>query len=319
MSKKGKNKIYFYYDDKLQVHELKRYRLRMAGSVILSLVAVVGILLLINHFANDMLGIEHDKMSSLVKENQMLQQQLSTLTAEVQQLKSSVDTVYKQGDVLRLMVDLPELDKDTKIAGVGGAVLPVAPGSFSDDASDMLQTVMTDLAHLKGQMAIQEQSYQQIVRKTELNKGFFSALPALKPMEGYYSPTGFGLRMHPLLGIFRIHQGLDIINDVGTPVYASGDGTIEIAGQSNSGYGTMIVINHGYGYQSLYAHLSKALVREGQHVRRGDLIARSGRTGLVTGPHLHYEVRHNGVSENPVNFFFDDIKPQEYRTQIASR
>ena len=319
MSKKGKNKIYFYYDDKLQVHELKRYRLRMAGSVILSLVAVVGILLLINHFANDMLGIEHDKMSSLVKENQMLQQQLSTLTAEVQQLKSSVDTVYKQGDVLRLMVDLPELDKDTKIAGVGGAVLPVAPGSFSDDASDMLQTVMTDLAHLKVQMAIQEQSYQQIVRKTELNKGFFSALPALKPMEGYYSPTGFGLRMHPLLGIFRIHQGLDIINDVGTPVYASGDGTIEIAGQSNSGYGTMIVINHGYGYQSLYAHLSKALVREGQHVRRGDLIARSGRTGLVTGPHLHYEVRHNGVSENPVNFFFDDIKPQEYRTQIASR
>ncbi len=319
MSKKGKNKRYFYYDEKLQVHQVKWYRLRMVGSVVLSLAAVVGVLLLINHFTNDMLGIEHDKMSSLVKENQMLQQQLSTLTNEVHRLQTNLDTVYKEGDVLRLMVDLPELDKDTKVAGVGGAVAPVTSGTFSDNASALLNSVETDLAHLKGQMAVQEQSYQQIVKKAELNKGFFAALPALKPMEGYYSPTGFGLRMHPLLGIFRVHQGLDIVNDVGTPVYASGDGTIELAGQSSSGYGIMIVINHGYGYQSLYGHLSKVFVREGQHVRRGDLIARSGRTGLVTGPHLHYEVRHNGVSENPVNFFFDDIRPQEYQAQLASR
>ena len=319
MSKKGKNKVYFYYDDKLQIHEVKRYRLRMFGSGILSVIAVIGILILINHFSNDMLGIEQDKMSSLIKENQMLQQQLNLMSNEVKTLQSSVDTIYQQGDVIRLMVDLPELDKDTKFAGVGGAVTPPSVGSFSDHAAEMLHSVSADLLHLKGEMAVQEQSYNQIIRKAEANKGFFAALPALKPMEGYYSKSGFGLRMHPLLGIFKIHEGLDIINDVGTPVYASGDGTIEIAGQSSSGYGTMIVITHGYGYQSLYAHLSKVLVREGQHVRRGQMIARSGRTGLVTGPHLHYEVRHNGVSENPVNFFFDDITPQEYQTRIASR
>jgi murein DD-endopeptidase MepM/ murein hydrolase activator NlpD len=319
MSKKEKNKIYFYYDDKLQIHEVKRYRLRMIGTSLLSLAAVVGVFILINHFANDILGIEHDKMSSLVKENRMLQQQLSTINAEVKQLQSNIDSVDRQGDVLRLMVDLPQLDQETKSAGVGGAVMQAPLASFSDRASEMLQSVAMNLTHLKSEMAVQQQSYQQIVKKTEYNKGFFASLPALKPMEGYYSKTGFGLRMHPVLGIFKTHEGLDIINDVGTPVCASGDGTIEVAGQSEGGYGIMIVITHGYGYQTLYAHLSKVLVKEGQHVKRGDIIARSGRTGLVTGPHLHYEVRHNGVSENPINFFFDDITPQEYRTRIASK
>lgn len=319
MDKKGKNKIYFYYDDKLQIHEVKRYRLRMFGTGVLSVAAVAVILVLINHFANDFLGIEHDKMSSLVKENQMLQQQVAAITTQMNQLQSNVDSIDRQGDVLRLLVDLPELDKETKAAGVGGAVLQQSLSSFSDRASEELQSVVSGLSHLKSEMAVQEQSYLQIVKKTEYNKGFFAALPALKPMEGYYSKTGFGLRMHPVLGIFKTHEGLDIINDVGTPVCASGDGTVEIAGQSGGGYGIMIVLTHGYGYQTLYAHLSKVLVREGQHVKRGDIIGRSGRTGLVTGPHLHYEVRHNGVSENPINFFFDDITPQEYRSRIASR
>jgi murein DD-endopeptidase MepM/ murein hydrolase activator NlpD len=94
---------------------------------------------------------------------------------------------------------------------------------------------------------------------------------------------------------------------------------VEVAGQSGGGYGTMIVINHGYGYQSLYAHLSKVLVREGQRIKRGDLIGKSGKTGLVSGPHLHYEVRHDGVCLNPVNFFFDNLTAQQYRAQVASR
>jgi murein DD-endopeptidase MepM/ murein hydrolase activator NlpD len=179
--------------------------------------------------------------------------------------------------------------------------------------------VSTSLSRLKSEMAVQEQSYQQIVRKSEYNKGYFAALPALKPMDGFYSKSGYGLRMHPVLGIFRTHEGLDIVNDVGTPIYAAGDGTVEVAGQSGGGYGTMIVINHGYGYQSLYAHLSKVLVREGQRLKRGDLIGKSGKTGLVSGPHLHYEVRHDGICINPVNFFFDDLTPQQYRAQVASR
>ena len=144
-------------------------------------------------------------------------------------------------------------------------------------------------------------------------------MPALKPMEGEYSSKGFGLRMHPVLGIFKTHQGLDIANDVGTPVYAPADGIVEMAGHSGGGYGIVVVIRHGYGFQTLYAHLSKISVRDGQRIKRGDLIAKSGKTGLVTGPHLHYEVRYKGVSQNPIDYFLDDVSVAEYHRQIASR
>lgn len=318
MAKKGKKRIYFYYDDQLQVREVRWYHLRMIGKVGLSVIVVLAILLVVNHLINDVLGIEHDRLTSLMKENQVLQQQMVALTSQISQLQSNVDSIDRQGNVLRLMVDLPMIDQETRKAGTGGAVTePILP-SVSDQTGQVLQSVSASLSRLKSEMAVEEQSYRQIVRKTEYNKGYFAAIPALKPMDGYYSKSGYGLRMHPVLGIFRTHNGLDIINDVGTPVVASGDGVVEVAGLNGGGYGNMIVINHGYGYQSLYAHLSKILVREGQRVKRGDLIAKSGKTGLVSGPHLHYEVRHDGVSVNPVNFFFDDVTAQQYRAQVAT-
>jgi murein DD-endopeptidase MepM/ murein hydrolase activator NlpD len=125
------------------------------------------------------------------------------------------------------------------------------------------------------------------------------------------------MRIHPVLHIYRPHAGIDIINDVGTPVYASGDGVVRFAGRTEGGYGVVVEINHGYGYSSLYGHLSKVLVHPGKTVRRGDLIGRSGRTGLVSGPHLHYEVRKNGARQNPVDYFFDDVEAARYRTQLA--
>ncbi len=319
MGKGRKRKIYFFYDDQLQIHKVKRFHLRIVAIALSSLIVFIGLVLVINHFSSDALGIEHDRLSSLMKENQALQQQLSSITQQMKQVQSNLDSLGEQGDFLRLMVDLPEIDKETKSGGTGGAVIQPGLPSFSDHASELLQAVTTGLSQLKSEMAVQTQSYHQILGKAEFNKKYFASIPALKPMAGFYSKTGFGLRMHPVLGIFRVHDGLDIVNDVGTPVYATGDGTVEIAGPSESGYGIMIVINHGFGFQTLYAHLSKALVKEGQHVKRGDLIARSGRTGLVSGPHLHYEVRHNGVSENPVNFFFDELSPQDYHSRFASR
>ncbi len=137
-------------------------------------------------------------------------------------------------------------------------------------------------------------------------------------MEGYYIPHSFGMRLHPVLRIMRDHPGLDIANDVNTPVYASGDGVVRYSGRTGGGYGIMVELDHGFGYTSAYAHLSRALVREGQKVKRGQLIGRSGRIGLVSGPHLHYEVRLNGIRQNPLDYFFDDVSILEYRRQVGS-
>jgi murein DD-endopeptidase MepM/ murein hydrolase activator NlpD len=171
---------------------------------------------------------------------------------------------------------------------------------------------------LTREVKLQQVSYADIRKRNETNKQLFAHLPALKPMEGYYTVHGFGMRVHPVLGVFRMHEGIDIINDVGTDVYAAGDGVIRYAGRTGGGYGVAVDISHGYGYSSLYAHLSKVFVRVGQRVQRGELIGKSGRSGLVSGPHLHYEVRRNGVKQNPIDFFFDDVDAARYRTELAT-
>ncbi|HLX13421.1 MAG TPA: M23 family metallopeptidase, partial [Bacteroidota bacterium] len=193
--------------------------------------------------------------------------------------------------------------------------LPIA----SDQITSMIRGASSTIDKLTNEISLEKQNYEEISKKQNFNKEFFASMPALKPMEGYYSTNGFGLRMHPVLGIFKDHKGLDIINDVGTPVYASADGNIEIAGQTGGGYGIMILIDHGFGYETLYAHLSQVLVKEHAHVKRGDLIAKSGRTGLVSGPHLHYEVRYKGVIQNPVNYFLDDVKPSDLKSGVAEK
>jgi len=211
------------------------------------------------------------------------------------------------------------LDDATAKAGAGGALQIVDADVLSDDVGALLRTASSMVDQLKNETNVQMQSYRDINNKFEFNKDYFASMPALKPMEGVYSPNGFGVRMHPVLGVFKLHEGLDIINDVGTSVFASGNATVEFAGQSGGGLGTVMILNHGYGYQTLYAHLSKTLVREGDRVKRGELIAKSGRTGLVSGPHLHYEVHYKGVRRNPVDYFLDDVHPQQYLQQLAQK
>src|SRR5262249_32925369 len=205
----------------------------------------------------------------------------------VKELQGAVATLTEQGNRLRLLVDLPTLDKTTASGGIGGALEHPASADMPGAGTDALRTASDAIQGLEGRLKVQEQSYGEILRKYDYNKGYFAAIPALKPMEGFYSVGEYGLRMHPVLGIFKTHEGLDIVNDVGTPVVAAGDGVVQMAGQSGGGYGISIVIRHGYGYQTLYAHLSKVLVRAGQHVVRGQIIAKSGKSGLVSGPHLH--------------------------------
>ena len=122
-----------------------------------------------------------------------------------------------------------------------------------------------------------------------------------------------------MIGNLKRHEGVDIHGDVGTPIYATGDGEIEFTGPTGSGYGIALMINHGFGYKSWYAHLSKCVARSGQKVKRGSLIAYSGNTGRSTGPHLHYEVIRNGEKQNPVEYFVDDVDYEKIRAQLVDK
>ncbi len=315
---KGFNK-YYRTDEKLQLIELKWMRLKIGSISVFLVVVSLASILVVNKLSQDPLGLGYDKVNMLSHENGILREQLISMKSHMDDLQKVVDKLNVRGDELRLMADLPRMEKEVISAGTGGTVYQPDVSISSDGHSEILQSAMTSLQHLRSEIIVQQQSYDEIFNKYKYNKGYFASLPALKPMDGYYSVNGFGLRMHPVLGVSKTHEGIDIINDVGTPVYASGDGVITMSGQSGGGYGIAVAINHGYGYQSLYAHLSKVLVKDGQHVRRGDLIAKSGKTGLVSGPHLHYEIRRNGICQNPVDFFLNDMGAKEYQALASSR
>jgi murein DD-endopeptidase MepM/ murein hydrolase activator NlpD len=145
------------------------------------------------------------------------------------------------------------------------------------------------------------------------------SIPAIQPVSNknlMRIASGFGYRVHPIYKIMQFHSGIDFTAQTGTPIYATGDGVVSFASFDNSGYGMHVVINHGYGYQTLYGHMSRMKVRTGETIKRGEVIGYVGSTGASTGPHCHYEVIKGGSKIDPVNFFYNDLSPSEYEKMV---
>jgi murein DD-endopeptidase MepM/ murein hydrolase activator NlpD len=242
---------------------------------------------------------------TLKKENAFLRNKLGENADLYKKLNSSLDSLINVNNTLRIAANLPPVSEEEKIIGVGG-------GYFDNDVDFIGNAISEDLKQALGyvdevnrKVEFEKLQFQEISDKLKQNDKLFESLPAIKPCTGELGDR-FGMRRHPILNITRMHEGLDIITDIGSPVYASGNGRVEFVG-TRSGYGLCVEINHGFGYKTIYGHLSGAEVKEGQTVKRGFEIAKTGTSGLSTGPHLHYEVEHNGVKLDPLDFFFDDI------------
>ncbi|MDE6269955.1 MAG: M23 family metallopeptidase [Muribaculaceae bacterium] len=189
-----------------------------------------------------------------------------------------------------------------------------------DSLSDLqLVTDLSDKLDALDQMvATQSRSFDYLSAQASTLKERSSHIPAIQPINEKYLravASGYGYRSDPVYGTGKFHEGMDYSAHIGTPVYATGDGVVTEAGW-NSGYGNMIVIDHGFRYTTRYAHLSEMKVRPGQTVKRGDFIGRVGNTGKSTGPHLHYEVRLAGVPQNPVHYYYYDLSPKEYEELV---
>lgn len=168
---------------------------------------------------------------------------------------------------------------------------------------------------LTKELAIQSKSLDQILALAKTKENLLAAIPAIQPVRNENlkrMASGFGYRSDPFTKIRKMHQGMDFTAPTGSPIYATGDGVIARADAAASGYGNHIVIRHGFGYETLYAHLSKYKCRVGQRVKRGDVIGYVGSTGRSQGPHCHYEVHKNGNVVNPLNFYYGNISAAEY-------
>lgn len=180
--------------------------------------------------------------------------------------------------------------------------------------SEIVVTTTKKLAEIRKQLYIQSRSYDELINFAKNRESMLQSLPAIQPIlnkDLKRIGSGFGWRIDPVYHTTRFHAGLDFTAPIGTEIYATAQGTVSETGWKQ-GYGNAIQINHGFGYETLYAHLSAIKVRTGQRVKRGDIIGLVGNTGKSTGPHLHYEVRKNDKAVNPINYFFNDITPEEY-------
>lgn len=188
---------------------------------------------------------------------------------------------------------------------------------------ELVVNISKKLAILEKKIAAQSISYDSVVKMAKSKEDLLQSVPSIQPVSNddlTRIASGYGYRMHPIYKIMKMHTGIDFTADIGTPIFATGDAVVEQA-EIMSGYGQMVVLNHGFGYKTRYAHVSEYKCKPGQKVKRGDIIALVGNTGASVGPHLHYEVFFKGNHVNPVNFFFNDLTPEEFEQviQISSR
>jgi murein DD-endopeptidase MepM/ murein hydrolase activator NlpD len=165
------------------------------------------------------------------------------------------------------------------------------------------------------QIAYQQKSYDDINEMVKNKEQLLAAIPAIQPVSNKdlnRIASGFGYRIDPVYKVKKLHAGLDFAAPIGTPIYATANGTVKESSFNGGGYGNHVVINHGYGYETLYGHMVRIKARVGQKVKRGEVIGWVGSTGKSTGPHCHYEVHKNGTPVDPVYFFYNDLTPEQY-------
>ncbi len=300
------NKFYYYSQEKLKLVPLENFMSKAKWMVFFIILSSSIISVTLTKLFDDNPNVE-----LLVKQNKIIEKQfekeLQQLEVKYSGLKEKFTNLKLQSNDIRLAVNLEPLELDSKDFGIGGGDISNLMKLGVYNKNNKIIDLYNFVSDLEINLQIEKSNYNEILDKFEENIDLFDKIPAISPVT---SPIGdrFGMRYHPILKRKRMHHGLDYLSNIGVEVKAPGDGIVTYIG-TKGGYGKVVRINHGYGYETLYAHLSKFKVKKGQKIKRGEIIALTGNSGsLSTGPHLHYEVRHKGVTLNPRNFIFDDTK-----------
>lgn len=258
------------------------------------------------------------------KEKQ-LQREINELTLQYELLNNRMsgvtevldDISERDNNVYRTIFEAEPIPGSIRKAGFGGVDRYKELQGYNN--SDLMIETTKNLDKISKQLYIQSKSFDEVAKLVKSKAKLLSSIPAIQPIpnnELKHQPGGFGWRTHPIYKTPEFHPGMDFAAPEGTEIHATGDGIIERADDMSQGYGNHVVINHGYGYETLYGHMTKFVVHVGQQVKRGQLIGYVGSTGLSTAPHVHYEVHKNGEIVNPINFYYNDLTPEQYQKLI---
>jgi murein DD-endopeptidase MepM/ murein hydrolase activator NlpD len=242
---------------------------------------------------------------------EILDKRVEALSKVLQDLGDRDDNIY------RVIFESEPLPENLRSGGVNKSKIYAQLKNLPE--SKIITNTLSKLESLEKRTYVQSKSYDELTTLIKNKEALLASIPAIQPVSNKdlkRIASGFGYRIDPVYKTTRFHAGLDFTAETGTPVYATGDGVVEIAGPMGDGYGNKVVINHGYGYHTLYGHNSKVLVHVGEKVKRGQTIALVGSTGKSTGPHCHYEVWKNSSKIDPVNYFFNDLSPEQYEQML---
>jgi murein DD-endopeptidase MepM/ murein hydrolase activator NlpD len=250
------------------------------------------------------------ELKHLRKETKQQKVQIQSFASMIDDLKKQMAKLKDLDTKLRVITNISPPPQSAQMMGIGGReeptfseLYPVGTSSMDSQEQLLLQRMEQDLKVLKVETSRQELSFQELTEAMKDQRSLWAATPSVWPVRGWLA-SGFGNRVSPFTGRVAMHDGLDIAAPSGTPIAAPASGLVTYAGFDN-GLGKMIKIDHGYGMQTMYGHLSKIEARIGQKVKRGDVIGMVGSTGLSTGPHVHYEVHVNSVAVNPLRYILD--------------
>jgi murein DD-endopeptidase MepM/ murein hydrolase activator NlpD len=274
--------------------------------------AIVIVIIFVHHY-------ETPRTKAVTRENQRLITQIKLMQKDMLDIENVLDDIQQRDDnIYRVIFETDPIPSSIRKAGFGGVNKYAHLENLSN--SELIISTARKLDVLAKQTYIQSKSYEEVLRLALDKEKMLASIPAIQPLLNIdlkRTASGWGFRIHPIYKIRKFHYGIDFTAPVGTEIYATGDGVVAEVNSSRVGYGKHIQIDHGFGYSTLYAHLHDFNVRQGQRVKRGDVIGFVGNTGTSTSPHLHYEVHRNSQAVNPANFFYMDLTPDEYERMIA--
>ncbi len=268
------------------------------------------------------------KEKMLMRELEQLEYQFSAVNEQLNVMASSLEDLHrKDEEVHRIIFGNEPMDEDVWNAGTGGAN-KLENITLYKNSGKLLKTTIEKTNKLDAQIKLQKSSLESLLEMAENRERYWASIPSIKPVTGgnirdktIPLMSGFGMRIHPVYKIARFHTGIDFTAPAGTPIRATGDGKVVAVKRESTGYGLHVIIDHGYKFQTLYAHMSKVDVKEGDMVIKGQTIGAIGSTGTSTAPHLHYEVIKEGKPVNPIRYCMDGLTPEEYKelVEMASR
>jgi murein DD-endopeptidase MepM/ murein hydrolase activator NlpD len=312
-------KLKYYYDtETLSYRRIEPKKGKYLGLTLLFIFGMLTMSILLLILYLNIPGLETPKERAMKRELEQMKFQYEMVNRQMDEMQVVIkDIEERDNKIYRVYFEADPISDEQRKSGFGGVNRYKYLEGY--DNSNVIISTQKRLDQLKKRVVVQSKSLDEIAEFALQKEELLASLPAIQPVQNddlKRLASGYGMRMHPIYKIRKFHKGMDFSAPEGTPVFAAGNARVQTVKRSRRGYGNHIILDHGFNYETLYGHLSKISVFPGQKVKRGEIIGYVGNSGTSTAPHLHYEVIKDGRYVNPINFYYNDLEPEDYETMV---